>query len=57
MAPAVAARGLPVMAIQLRPCSTGFWVAGKVGGFCAKLTGKKVKKHQRTEIDFFMKES
>ena len=26
MAPAVAARGLPVIAIQCLPCSGGFWV-------------------------------
>jgi len=27
MAPAVAARGLPVIAIQFFPCNGGFWVA------------------------------
>ena len=42
MAPAVAARGLPVMAIQCRPCSTGFWVgnlARPVGAACMGFSG------------------
>ena len=32
MAPAVAAMGFPVMAIQCFPCSTGFWVLWAAAG-------------------------
>jgi hypothetical protein len=46
VAPAVAARGLPVMAIQFRPCRTGFWV------FWAKAFTDRMTVRRR--IDFFM---
>src|SRR6267143_2831235 len=35
LAPAVAASGLPVTAIQCRPCSAGFWVRAWASGAAA----------------------
>lgn len=49
-APAVAARGLPVMAIQFLPCKGGFCV-------CCAVEIKKSEQEKRNAIMNFIKES
>jgi hypothetical protein len=57
MAPAVAASGLPVTAIQWRPCSGGFCVVtGKLLNDCDHTV--KLMVHIKTiELSFFMRAS
>src|SRR5512133_940469 len=54
MAPAVAARGLPVMAIQCTPCNGGFWVVtGKLLNDCAPETAQ-YNRRTNNNLIFFM---
>jgi hypothetical protein len=51
-APAVADSGLPVIAIQCRPCSGGLWVCARAGSApMAKPATNATNKRTREELD------